>query len=140
MGRGGDGKVHRLPLSPLRRNQMRSPAQNHQYMGYVNVGSSSKKPRGGGSSAGNWSWLLVETPPAPDVASVAPEFQSGGFLPMSQRTKKSLRRRVPSGPVAPWPPLGVTSRSKSLPAAISALTTWNVDDGSTFVSISPTVR
>src|SRR5262245_46171242 len=117
---------------------VRTCVQNHQYIGYVNVGSSSKKPRGGGSSSGKFGRLCSLA--AVLGLSVIPEFQSGGFTPSSQRTKKSLRRRIPSEPVAPWPPFGTKSRAKSLPAAISALATCSVDDGSTLVSSSPTVR
>src|SRR5262245_33560084 len=108
----------------------RAKGYHHQKGGLLSSGLS-KNPYGIGSAGKSKSFA---------AASVTPEFQSGGVTPSSERTKKSLRLRVPSGPVAPWPPLGTTSSSKSLPARIKASTTCMVDDGSTLVSISPTAR
>src|SRR5262245_25639359 len=78
---------------------------HHQKGGLLSSGLS-KNPYGIGSAGKSKSFA---------AANVTPEFQSGGVTPSSERTKKSLRLRVPSGPVAPWPPLGTTSNSKSLP-------------------------
>ena len=45
----------------------------------------------------------------------------------------------PYAPPMPWPAPGTTSRSKSLPALISASARRSVDSGGTFVSSSPTI-
>ncbi len=68
----------------------------------------------------------------------APLFQSGGSTPSRLCTKKSKRLRSPYTPPEVWSAPGITSRSNCLFALISAFTTCMVEDGSTFVSSSPT--
>src|SRR5580658_38555 len=69
------------------------------------------------------------------LSSIA--FQAGVGWLRRLRTKKSISLRWPYLPPAPCPPPGTTSRSKSLLALMSRSTTWSVEDGSTFLSISP---
>src|SRR6185369_14590633 len=105
-----------LPLG-TERNHLNSPTPysllpsqyyHQKKRGFESTGLS-KKPYGGSSSSRSPKPKPLPLPLLLSAAFNATVFQFGGVTPSRCRTKKSLRMRVPSGPVAPWPPFGVTS-------------------------------